>query len=294
MVIAGGTGFLGQKLAVRLRTAGHEVRILTRRKATDGSEITWRPDGSPGSLPGVLSGVDVVVNLAGENIAARRWSFAQKQLLRSSRILPTRTLATAIAQCDRPPRVFISGSGVGYYGPHGDEPVTEATAPGSDFFGRLAVDWEQEARAAEGKTRLVIVRSGLSMAADGGALQKMLLPFKLGLGATLGSGTQYFPWVHVDDWTALVTWMIDHDHVAGTFNATAPSPVTNEQFARTLGRVLGRPVLFRAPAFALRIGLGELADALLTGQRALPAHAERLGFQFMYPALEPALRSLPL
>lgn len=294
IAIAGGSGFLGRKLAARLAAAGHRVLTLTRRSGGGADTITWHPDGSAGTLPQQLAGIDVVVNLAGENIASRRWSPAQKELLRSSRILSTRTLARAIAQCETPPNTFISASGAGYYGPHGDEPVTEQTPPGSDFFGRLCVDWEQEARAVGPATRLVIVRSGLVLDKDGGALKKMLLPFKLGLGATLGSGRQFFPWIHAGDWTAMIMWMIENDRVSGAFNATAPTPVTNRTFTHTLGRVLNRPAVFYAPAFVLRAALGELADALLTGQRAVPAHAERLGFLFTHPLLEPALRSLHL
>ena len=294
VLIAGGSGFLGQKLAAHLRRRGDEVRILTRQRSTDPKRITWQPDGTPGALTPHLSGVDAVVNLAGENVAGARWSESRKAVLRSSRILPTRTLASAIARSDRPPRVFISASGVGYYGPHADEPVTEATPHGSDFFGRLCVDWEEEARAAAAATRVAMVRSGIALAADGGALKKMLLPFKLGLGATLGSGRQYLPWIHVDDWTALVSWMIDSEAAAGAFNATAPGSATNGEFTRALGRVLKRPAIFRAPAFAMRLALGEMADMLLSGQRALPACAERAGFQFSHPSLEPALRSLPL
>ena len=294
IAIAGGSGFLGRKLAARLTAAGHQVLTLTRRAGGGADTLTWHPDGSAGTLPQQLTGIDVVVNLAGENIASRRWSPARKDLLRSSRILPTRTLARAIAQCDPPPKTFVSASGVGYYGPRGDEPVTEQTPPGSDFFGRLCVDWEQEARAVPPATRLVIVRSGLALAGDGGALKKMLLPFKLGLGATLGTGRQFFPWIHVDDWTAMVMWMIADDRASGAFNAAAPAPVTNQTFTRTLGRVLNRPAVFHAPAFVLRAALGELADALLTGQRALPAHAEQLDFRFTHPLLEPALHSLHL
>ena len=285
---------MGQKLSRRLTAGGHQVRILTRQRSQAPDRITWQPDGTAGALAPHLNGVDAVVNLAGENIADRRWSAAQKELLRSSRILPTRTLAVAISQCDTPPRTFVSASGVGYYGPHGDEPVTEVTPAGSDFFGRLCVDWEQEARAAPPAIRLVIVRSGPVLASDGGALKKMLPPFKLGLGATLGSGEQFFPWIHAEDWTAMVMWMIENDRASGAFNATSPTPVTNRTFTRTLARVLKRPAVFRAPAFALRAALGELADVLVTGQRAVPAHAERLGFRFTQPALEPALRSLQL
>lgn len=294
IVIAGGSGFLGQRLAQGLARNGHRVRILTRKRAQTPDQITWQPDGTSGSLPRHLNAIDAVVNLAGENIASGRWSPAQKELLRSSRILPTRTLARAIAQCDTPPKTIVSASGVGYYGPHGNEPVTEDTPPGSDFFGRLCVDWEQEARAVPPATRLAIVRSGLALARDGGALKKMLLPFKLGLGATLGSGHQFFPWIHADDWTAMVMWMIEDDRASGAFNAAAPTPVTNRVFTRTLGRVLKRPAVFHAPAFALRAALGEMADVLLTGQCAVPAHAEQLGFSFTHRTLEPALRSLQL
>lgn len=173
--------------------------------------------------------------------------------------------------------------------------MTERTPPGADFLAQLCVDWEREARAeALPATRLAIVRSGVVLGGDGGALKKMLLPFKLGLGATLGSGEQYMPWIHVDDWVALVSWLLATDGASGAFNATAPAPVTNREFTRTLGHVLRRPAVFQAPAFVIRIGLGEMADMLLTGQRVLPAAAEELGFRFAHRELEPALRSLDL
>ena len=294
IVIAGGSGFLGQKLARRMARDGHHVRILTRRQAQVPDQITWRPDGTAGALADRLNGVDAVVNLAGENLAGGRWSPARKELLRSSRILPTRTLARAIAQCHTPPKILVSASGAGYYGPRGDEPITEDMPAGSDFLARLCVDWEQEARAVPPATRLAIVRSGLVQSADGGALKTMLLPFKLGLGASLGSGDQFLPWIHADDWTAMVMWMIENNRANGAINATAPAPVTNREFTQTLARVLNRPAIFRAPAFALRTALGELADVLLTGQRAVPARAEQLGFRFTHRTLEPALRNLQL
>jgi uncharacterized protein (TIGR01777 family) len=294
-VIAGGSGFLGQKLVSRLVSEGHHVQILTRRTATTADQITWNPDGSPGALPSQLEGADAVVNLAGENLAGGRWTEQRKHALVSSRVLPTRTLARAINACRTPPRVFVSASAVGYYGPHGDEPVTEATPAGSDFLARICVDWEQEARAAETvRTRLAIIRSGVVLAKDGGALAKMLLPFRLGLGATLGSGAQYFPWIHADDWSSLASWLIGNSDATGAFNATAPAPVNNHTFTKTLGRVLGRPALLKAPALALRLAMGEMADMVLHGQRVIPVHAEHLGFQFTHRALEPALRSLRL
>lgn len=301
IVIAGGSGFLGRKLAKRLKDAGHEPITLTRKpSAPTGSApaasptITWVPDGNAGDLPRHLDGVDAVVNLAGENMAEGRWTEARKKQLRDSRILSTRTLVRAIAGSTKKPRVFVSGSGVGYYGPRGDEPVTEDAPPGNDFVATLSAEWEEEARHAESHTRVAIVRTAPALSADGGMLGKMLLPFKLGLGATLGSGNQYLPWIHIDDWTAMVAWLIENDRCAGAFNAAAPGTVTNREFTRTLARVLNRPAIFQAPAFVLNAALGEMAAMLLTGQRAVPACAERLGFRFTYPALEPALKSLNL
>jgi hypothetical protein len=295
VIIAGGTGFLGQKLSARLSGEGHQVQILTRRPAATPNQITWNPDGSPGELSQHLDGADAVVNLSGENLAEGRWTPARKAQLHSSRVLPTRTLVRAMDQCARPPKVFVSASAVGYYGPRGDEPVPETTPPGSDFLAKICIDWEQEARASEGRsTRLVLVRSGIALAGDGGALAKMLLPFKLGLAATLGSGQQFFPWIHVDDWSALVSWLIHDQRAAGAFNASAPVPVTNRTFTRTLARVLGRPAILHAPAFAMRAVMGQMAEMLLNGQRAIPACAEQSGFQFVHRELDPALHSLHL
>ena len=295
IVLAGGSGFLGRKLAKRLEAEGHRTITLTRRPSGDGNEIAWQPDGSPGALPRHLDGVDAIVNLAGEGIADKRWSAARQESLRNSRVLATRTLVSAIADCARPPKVLISGSAIGYYGPHGDEPVTESTPPGAGLLSRICVEWEEEARQVDASsTRLAIVRTGIALDRDGGALKKMLLPFTLGLGAAIGSGDQYMPWIHAADWTAMVSWLIQNDRARGAFNATAPEPVVNRTFTRTLGRVLHRPALFRAPAFVLYAALGEMASMLVEGQRVLPAAAEQLGFRFTYRTLEPALESLNL
>ena len=294
IVLAGGSGFLGRKLAARLQHDRHRVVTLTRRPRHDNeSDVAWHPDGSAGSLAGHLDGVDAVVNLAGEGIADRRWSAARKTALRDSRLLATRTLVRAMATCQTPPRVLVSASGVGYYGPRGDEPVTESTPPGTDFLARLCVEWEEEARAAEGPaTRVAMVRTGLVLDARGGALPRMLPPFRLGLGATIGSGRQVMPWIHVADWVSMVLWLIQSDRGAGAFNATAPQPVTNRDFTHTLGRVLRRPAVLRAPAFVMKLALGEMSYLLITGQRALPARAEELGFKFSFRALEPALQDI--
>lgn len=293
IVVAGGSGFLGRKLVKRLQDEGHRTAVLSRR-AREGA-IQWNPDGSPGSLGEHLEGVDAVVNLAGEPLPDKRWSDQRKQVLRDSRILSTRTLVRAMAACANPPRVFVSGSAIGYYGPRGDESITESTEPGADFLARLCVDWEEEARIAESpRTRVALVRTGLALAEDGGALAKMLLPFKLGLGATFGSGDQFMSWIHAEDWVSLVAWMIQDDRATGPFNATAPVPDTNREFTRTLGRVLQRPAILNAPAFVLRTALGEMSTMILTGQRVLPASAEQRGFRFTHRTLEPALRSLNL
>jgi len=292
VVIAGGSGFLGRKLTKWLESAGHAVRILTRTPSGP-RDIKWSPDGSAGELRRDLQAADAIVNLAGEGVADRRWTAARKAALRSSRTLSTQTLVRAIAQCAAPPKVFVSASAVGYYGPRGAEPITEAAEAGTDFLARLCVEWEEEARkAASPSTRLAIVRTGLPLDPGGGALGKALLPFKLGLGATLGSGDQFMPWIHADDWASMIAWLIQNDRASGAFNASAPAPVTNRDFARTLGRVLNRPAILHAPAFALQAVLGEVATILTTGQRVLPAYAEELGFRFTYRTLEPALRSL--
>lgn len=295
IVIAGGSGFLGRKLAARFEREGHRTITLSRRPTGGENQIAWQPDGSPGALPRHLEGVDAIINLAGENLADARWSTARKSALRNSRILSTRTLVRAVSECARPPKVFVSGSAIGYYGPRGDETVTESAPPGTDFLARICVEWELEARMVESpSTRLAIVRTGIALDRDGGALAKMLLPFRLGLGATLGTGDQYMPWIHADDWTGIVSWLVQNDRATGPFNATAPAPVTNRTFTRTLGRVLRRPAVLHAPAFLLRAAMGEMASMILTGQRLLPACAEQLGFRFTHRALEPALESLNL
>ena len=257
------------------------------------SFVPWTPDGSAGAWAHVVDGATAVINLAGESIAARRWSAPQKQRLRDSRMLATRSLTTAIRQAARPPAAFISGSAVGYYGDRGDETLTEASAPGTDFLAGLAKDWEAAANEIAQVTRVALVRTGIVLDRRGGALPKMLPPFQMFVGGPLGSGTQYMPWIHKDDWVRLVSWIITADGARGPVNATSPSPVTNAEFSKALGRALKRPSLLPAPAFALRIALGEMADALLlSGQRALPVRATDLGFSFRYSNIDEALASV--
>jgi len=292
IVVAGGTGFVGQALVERLRNDGHRVVVLTRRPR-GADQVAWTPDGTAGPWADAIDGADAVVNLAGESIASGRWTAARKHSIRTSRIDATRSLVQAIDRAPRRPHTFLSGSAVGYYGAHGDEAITEATPPGDDFLASVCREWEAEAMRAAGASRVVLLRTGLVLDRTGGALPRMALPFRLFAGGAIASGRQYQSWIHLDDWVSMVEWALRTPAIAGPLNITAPNPVTNREFAQTLGRVLRRPALMPAPAFALRLVVGEMADALLvTGQRVLPALAQASGFQFRYPALEPALRAI--
>lgn len=294
VVLAGGSGFLGRALASHLVAVGFHVQTLTRRpRPGQADDIAWAPDGNAsGPWAASLEGAEAVVNLAGEGIADARWTEARKAALRNSRLLATRSLVAAIAACRIRPGVLVSGSAVGYYGARGNETLTETAPAGSDFLARLCADWEREATIAEAVTRLTVIRTGLALAPNGGALSKMLLPFKLGLGATVGSGDQFMPWIHVKDWTSLVAWLIANERARGAFNATAPEPVTNSDFTHTLGHALHRPAVFHAPAFIMKAAMGEMSEMLLTGQRVVPAKAERMGFRFQFRELEQALRDV--
>ncbi|MGD9905179.1 MAG: TIGR01777 family oxidoreductase [Vicinamibacterales bacterium] len=288
IVVAGGTGFLGRALVGALAAAGHDVSVLTRR-ARSRDDIVWTPDGASGPWAGALVGVDAVVNLAGEGIADARWTPARKRALVDSRRDATASLVEAVLGLPRPPRVFISGSGIDIYGPHGDDYVTEATPPGHDFMASMATAWEQAAAPVAACCPLVLLRTSMVIGRGGGALARMLLPFKLGVGGRLGSGRQWMSWIHLDDWVALTTQLLTDPAATGPFNLTAPGPVRNEEFTRALGRALGRPTVLPVPAFALRLALGELSDVLLTGRRAMPAKADAIGFRFRYPRIDEAL-----
>jgi len=299
IVIAGGTGFLGRPLTARLVSDGHDVVVLTRNAGTRAAARTavWSPGDdlhNAGAWPGEIDGADAVINLAGESIAGRRWSPAHKQHVLDSRVRATRSLVSAIDQAARPPAVLISGSAVGYYGPLGDELVVETTPAGSDFLAQVCKQWEAEANdAASPRTRVVCIRTGLVLERDGGALAQMLPPFKFGVGGPVGSGRQYWPWIHRADWIDLVRWAVHTEAASGPLNATAPNPVRNVEFARSLGWALRRPSFMPAPAFALRLLLGEMADALLlAGQRAIPATAETLGFSFKYAKIDDAFGAI--
>jgi uncharacterized protein (TIGR01777 family) len=298
IVISGATGFLGRPLADGLARDGHSVVVLSRAALSSPAGtarlVAWNPDGSAGAWADEIDGAGAVINLAGEPIAGRRWTPAQKQRIFDSRVLATRSLVEAIGRARTPPSVFVSGSAVGFYGPLQNQIVTEEAPPGDDFLARVCTAWEVEARRAESMwTRVVCIRTGLVLEREGGALPQMLPPFRLGAGGRVGSGRQYWPWIHRQDWIELVRFALATPAIAGPVNATAPNPMTNAAFARALGRAMHRPAFMPAPAFALKLMLGEMAEALLlSGQRAVPAKAERHGFRFTFPELDPALGAL--
>jgi uncharacterized protein (TIGR01777 family) len=292
IVIAGGTGLLGTALAAALRREGRAVVVLTRHPRRD-HEVRWSTDERDQSWTGVLDGADAVINLAGVSIAGGRWTTARKAAILDSRVQATTALVRAVAAARHPPRAFVSSSAVGFYGVRGDEPLTESSSAGSDYLGQVGQLWEAAASGASTHTRVVLLRTGLVLAREGGALPQLALPFKLFAGGAAGTGRQFLSWIHIHDWVAMVMWALAEQAVAGPLNATAPGPVANEEFARTLGRVLRRPSWLRAPAFALRIVLGEMADALvLGGQRVFPEVAQERGFVFRYPTLESALKEI--
>ncbi len=298
IVIAGGSGFLGRPLSWELAARGHEVVVLTRGAArTDRGvrHVTWTADDTPGLWQAEIDGADGVVNLAGAGIADKRWSAARKQALRDSRVLATRGLVSAIRGAAARPRVLLSGSAVGFYGPQPDDgpALDESAPPGSDFLSTLAVDWEAEAHAASALgCRVVILRTGIVLARDGGALRKLIPPFRFFVGGPIGSGRQALSWIHRDDWVALVVWLLRHDEATGVFNGTAPEPATNAVFSTALGRALGRPSWLPMPGFALKILVGEMAGpALLAGQRVVPQRALAMGFTFQFPEIMAAMRA---
>lgn len=285
VVIAGGTGFLGTALATSLRADGHHVIIISRHPQG--------PDQAAWTDRSALERADAVVNLAGTSLDSGRWTEARKAEILDSRVRATETIVNALSEMSQRPPVFLNQSAVGFYGSHGSEALTEESPPGSDFLASVCVAWEAAAMKAAWMTRVVLLRTGLPLDPSGGALPRLALPFRFFAGGRLGSGEQYWSWIHIDDWIRMVRWAIDERRVSGPLNVTAPAPATNGELANALGHALRRPALAPVPAFALRLLLGEMADAvILGGQRVLPAKATRAGFQFQYPDLESALQQL--
>lgn len=293
IAITGASGLIGNRLQADLRADGHEVVPMVRG-AADAGEIRWRTSGPLD--PAALRGIDGVVHLAGEPIGAGRWTAAQKARIHDSRVEGTTTIAEAMAKADDGPRVLVSMSAVGFYGDRGDEVLTEssAPAPGEDFLSGVVQAWESAADPARtAGVRVAHPRAGIVLDPSGGALQKLLPLFRIGLGGKFGSGSQWWPWVAIDDVSAAIRWMLATEDAAGAYNLTAPHPVTNAEFTEVLGSVLGRPTFATVPAFGPKLLLGELADALLfNSQRVEPARLQADGFDFAFRDLAPALRHL--
>ena len=292
IVIAGGSGFLGSALARALRTDGADVVILTRSVHAEG-QVAWDPSDTRGAWVKAIDGADAIVNLAGETLASGRWTAQRKTRILTSRVTATDSLVAALDRTARPPAAFVNASAIGYYGNSGDAVRTEADPPGDDFLASVCVAWEAAASAASVRCRVVLLRTGLVLARDEGALPRLVLPFRLCAGGPIGSGRQWWSWIHVDDWVAIVRSAIGQSSWQGPFNLTAPSPVTNRVFARTVGRILRRPSHLRTPGIVLRVMLGEMGEALiLSGQRVLPRRALAAGFVFTFGDLESALSDL--
>ena len=288
VAIAGSSGLIGSALTTALRAADHRVLRIVRRRPAGADEVFWNPD--TGDLDvGALVGVDAVVNLCGVGVAAKRWSGAFKQSLRDSRIGPTDVLAAAVAEAGVP--LLLNSSAVGYYGDTRDRVADESAPRGTGFLAQLCADWEAAAApATAGGARVVLLRTGLVLSPSGGMLSRLRPLFALGLGARLGNGRQYFPWISLEDQVRAMLFALTRDDLVGPVNFTGPAPVTNGEFTAALGRTLGRPTPMIVPGFALRTVLGEFADeGLLGGQRAIPAALERAGFTFQHNTVGEAL-----
>lgn len=296
IIVTGSTGLIGSALVASLLARGDEVTCLVREKRdaprADGTrEVLWSPD--RGELNAAeLEGHDAAIHLAGDPIAEGRWTDEKKRRIRESRVQGTTLLAETLARLSAPPRTLLTASAVGYYGDRGEEVLTEASAPGADFLSGVCREWEASAEAAKAAgIRVVHLRFGVVLSGAGGALAKMLTPFKLGAGGKIGSGRQYMSWIALDDAVGAILHALAHEELAGAANVVAPRAVTNAEFTKTLGSVLGRPTIFAMPAFAARLAFGEMADAaLLASQRAEPAQLKATNYEFKYPELEGALR----
>lgn len=297
VLITGGSGFVGQRLCQRLVEAGHRVQVVSRDPAAARRRLPEEVDVRRSALDFVDTPPEALVNLAGESIAAKRWSDDQKEKLLDSRLNATRELVGLCEQLQqtgaRMPRALVSASAMGYYGDQGDREVSEETPPHDEFAHRLCRRWEEAARETEAfGLRVVRLRIGLVLDQGGGSLAKMLPPFKLGLGGRFGSGKQFMPWVHREDLVRAILFLLERDDLEGPFNGSAPHPVTNAEFTRILAKQLGRPALFPVPAIALETAFGEMARLLLTGADMRPKRLQEAGFRFEYETLEAALADI--
>jgi uncharacterized protein (TIGR01777 family) len=291
ILISGASGLIGSALVSALESHGQEIVRLVRRPTGNGNELQWDPMHEVS--PELVSGVDAVIHLSGESVAGR-WTAGKKRRIRESRVVGTNNLSRALAKAERPPRTFICASAIGFYGNRGDEVLTEESPPGMGFLPEVCREWEAATEPAmSAGIRTVNLRFGIVLSPHGGALKQMLLPFRLGLGGKIGSGRQWYSWIHVDDVVGAVMHILATPIIVGPVNMTAPSPVTNAEFTKTLGSALQRPTILAVPTFAAKLAFGEFAEeGLLASARVIPKRLGDSGFEFRYPELRPALAQL--
>ena len=292
VLITGASGLVGSELQKSFAEKGYEMLLASRKEPTDEHHIQWSiADGF--TDPERLEGIDAVVHLAGENVSGLRWTDEKKKAIRDSRVLGTRNVVDAISKLKNKPRVFVASSAIGFYGERGDEEVTESSAAGDNFLAGVSKDWEAESRRAEDAgIRTVLLRTGIVLSKDGGALGTMLTPFKLGVGGVVGSGKQWMSWISMDDHIAVINYVIENENIRGAVNAVSPNPVTNQEFTKTLGEVLYRPTFLPLPEFAVSMVFGEMGDALLLAStKVMPKRLEDAGFEFKFPELKAAIEN---
>jgi uncharacterized protein (TIGR01777 family) len=291
ILITGATGLIGTRLQATLREGGHDLLLASRKPPKDESFVQW--DINEGfAEPARLEGIDAVIHLAGETLNGR-WSDAKKKAIRESRVLGTRNIVDAISNLKQRPRVLVSSSAIGFYGDRGDDLMTETSPPGKGFLPEVCREWEAEARRAEDAgIRTVLLRAGIVLSKDGGALGTMLMPFKLGIGGVIGSGKQWMSWVSLDDHAAVVKYALENETIRGAVNSVSPNPVMNEEFTKTMGEVLYRPTFIPVPEFAVHLAFGEMGDTLLLDStRVAPKRLDDAGFKFNFPDLKKALEN---
>ena len=290
ILITGASGLIGTALQRSFDEIGHELLLASRNEAKDSQHIQWDVEKGFSELER-LEGIDAVVHLAGESVFGLSWSDAKKKAIRDSRVDGTRSVVEAISKLKARPNVLVAASAIGFYGDRGDEEMTESSAAGDTFLAEVSKEWESEARRAEDAgIRTVLLRTGIILSKDGGALGTMLLPFKLGIGGVVGSGKQWMSWISIDDHIRVINYAIEYENVRGAVNSVSPNPVTNGEFTKTLGEVLYRPTILPLPSFAVNMVFGEMGDALLLAStRVVPKRLEDAGFEFKYPELKTAI-----
>jgi uncharacterized protein len=290
VLITGASGLIGTELQKSFAAKGYDMLLASRKEPEDDRHIQWDID-TGFAEPERLEGIDAVVHLAGENISGLRWTEEKKNAIRDSRVFGTRSVVDAISKLKQKPKVFIASSAIGFYGERGDEEVTESSAAGLNFLADVSKEWEAESRRAEDAgVRTVLLRTGIVLSKDGGALGTMLTPFRLGVGGVIGSGKQWMSWISMDDHIAAINYAIENENLRGAVNSVSPNPVTNEEFTKTLGDVLYRPTFLPLPEFAVSMLFGEMGDALLLAStKVLPKRLQNAGFEFKYPQLKQAI-----